>query len=182
MASQINISNIDATFPVAGQDNSSQGFRDNFANIKIALSTATTEISDLQLNTVKLNEENDFAFAGTVKRLEMNRVGFTADNSAPTNGTIDFSLAQYHLSAITTNTTFVVTNWPASGIYAKVRLEIKPTTATPAKTIAFSAGGGTVVKSSGAPTSVSSLNPTIWDIWTTDGGTRVFVQYVGVFS
>jgi len=30
MTSAINIDNISGTFPVAGQDNNSQGFRDNF--------------------------------------------------------------------------------------------------------------------------------------------------------
>ena len=34
MASSINPSNIDGTYPVAGQDNDSQGFRDNFTNVK----------------------------------------------------------------------------------------------------------------------------------------------------
>ena len=34
MASSINPNNISVTFPVAGQDNDSQGFRDNFNNIQ----------------------------------------------------------------------------------------------------------------------------------------------------
>ena len=34
MASTIDDTSIDATFPVAGQDNNSQGFRDNFNQIK----------------------------------------------------------------------------------------------------------------------------------------------------
>ena len=34
MASNINPNNIDGTYPVAGQDNDSQGFRTNFTNIK----------------------------------------------------------------------------------------------------------------------------------------------------
>ena len=34
MASSINPNNIDTTYPVAGQDNDSQGFRDNFTNIR----------------------------------------------------------------------------------------------------------------------------------------------------
>ena len=34
MTSQINFNNIDGTYPIAGQDNSSQGFRDNFTNTK----------------------------------------------------------------------------------------------------------------------------------------------------
>ena len=34
MASSITPTNISVTFPIAGQDNDSQGFRDNFNNIK----------------------------------------------------------------------------------------------------------------------------------------------------
>ena len=37
MASSLSPSSIDATFPVAGQDNDSQGFRDNFNQIKTDL-------------------------------------------------------------------------------------------------------------------------------------------------
>jgi hypothetical protein len=40
---------IVAEFPIAGADNDSQGFRTNFTQIKSALRTASTEISDLQL-------------------------------------------------------------------------------------------------------------------------------------
>ena len=48
MASSINPNNIDTTYPVAGQDNDSQGFRDNFTNIKTNFEYAETEIDDLQ--------------------------------------------------------------------------------------------------------------------------------------
>ena len=48
MASQINFSIIDGTYPIAGQDNSSQGFRDNFTNIKNNFESAYDEITDLQ--------------------------------------------------------------------------------------------------------------------------------------
>ena len=34
MASNINPANVDGTYPIAGQDNDSQGFRDNFSVIK----------------------------------------------------------------------------------------------------------------------------------------------------
>lgn len=40
--------NIDTNFPVQGQDNPSQGFRDNFAQIKLALDTTAQEITNLQ--------------------------------------------------------------------------------------------------------------------------------------
>ena len=48
MSSSINPNNINSSFPIAGQDNDSQGFRDNFTSIKTNLVTARNEISDLQ--------------------------------------------------------------------------------------------------------------------------------------
>jgi hypothetical protein len=48
MASNINASNIDTTFPIAGQDNDTQGFRTNYINIKNNFVTAATEITALQ--------------------------------------------------------------------------------------------------------------------------------------
>ena len=50
--SNINTNTIDATFPVPGINNSSQGFRDNFTSIKNNISTAGTEITDLQNKVV----------------------------------------------------------------------------------------------------------------------------------
>ena len=41
-------------FPVAGQDNDSQGFRDNFTTIKTGLQTAQSEISTLQTQYSKI--------------------------------------------------------------------------------------------------------------------------------
>ena len=52
MTSAINYSAINTAYPVAGVDNNSQGFRDNFTAISTGLSTAKTEISALQQNTV----------------------------------------------------------------------------------------------------------------------------------
>jgi hypothetical protein len=67
MTSSIAYSGIDENFPVAGQDNNSQGFRDNFLYVKEGLAQAYSEITDLQNNTAKLNEDNDF---GGIKKLE----------------------------------------------------------------------------------------------------------------
>ena len=50
MASNINPNNIDGAYPVAGQDNNSQGFRDNFTNIKTNFQFTEDEINDLQPN------------------------------------------------------------------------------------------------------------------------------------
>ena len=60
MTTAITVTNIDATFPVAGQDNDSQGFRDNFNQIKTQLSTAGTEITAIQTNQAVTNADTDF--------------------------------------------------------------------------------------------------------------------------
>lgn len=48
MPSNIDTSRIDSNFPIAGQNNPSQGFRDNFTTIKDALITTRNEINELQ--------------------------------------------------------------------------------------------------------------------------------------
>ena len=52
MTSAINYSTINKDFPVAGQDNDSVGFRNNFAATQLALQTAHNEITALQTNAV----------------------------------------------------------------------------------------------------------------------------------
>lgn len=47
-SSTISTININPNFPVSGQNNSSQGFRDNFAAIKQAIDTAANEINEIQ--------------------------------------------------------------------------------------------------------------------------------------
>ena len=54
MASSIISDTIDGAYPVAGIDNDTQGFRDNFTIIKTGLATATSEITTLQNTTAKL--------------------------------------------------------------------------------------------------------------------------------
>ena len=61
MASKIVPGNIDGTYPKAGQDNSSQGFRDNFSSIKTNFTEAKSEIEALQTNKASLNGASDFS-------------------------------------------------------------------------------------------------------------------------
>ena len=52
---------INENFPIAGQDNSSKGFRDNFQAIKTALTVAKVEISALENTAVITGISNDLA-------------------------------------------------------------------------------------------------------------------------
>jgi hypothetical protein len=44
--------NIDVNFPIAGQDNSSQGFRDNFNNIALALTDIDTRLVSTETTNI----------------------------------------------------------------------------------------------------------------------------------
>ena len=60
--SDINFGVINEDYPIAGQDNDTQGFRDNFGNIKTALSVTKDEINLLQANAMlkaTVDGEND---------------------------------------------------------------------------------------------------------------------------
>jgi hypothetical protein len=67
MTSSINPNNIDGAYPVAGQDNNSQGFRDNFTNTKTNFGYAANEITDLQNKAVL-----KAALTGTTLNNDMN--------------------------------------------------------------------------------------------------------------
>ena len=66
MTSSIDTSSIDGNCPVQGADNPSQGFRDNFSLIKIALDTAAEEITSLQSSPVGVTTASSTA-SGIVK-------------------------------------------------------------------------------------------------------------------
>lgn len=59
MTSQINTNGINTNYPVPGVNNSSQGFRDNFAQIKNNIDTASSEITDLQNKAILKAALND---------------------------------------------------------------------------------------------------------------------------
>jgi len=63
MASQIDPTTIDITYPIAGQDNDTRGFHDNYRAIQNGLLFAKTEITALQANVVVLTA-NDAANYG----------------------------------------------------------------------------------------------------------------------
>ena len=60
MASSIVPGNIDGTYPKAGQDNSSQGFRDNFNAVKDNFQFAKDEIETMQTGKASLSSASDF--------------------------------------------------------------------------------------------------------------------------
>jgi len=134
MASNINPNNIDGSYPVAGQDNNSQGFRDNFTNIKTNFQFAEDEINDLQNKAVLKaaltgqvldNNMNDaLLYAARIQDFSGTKVGITT-----TTGTVTVNYASGHYQTITTAgpITLAFTNFPPAGTYGYLRIQINIT-------------------------------------------------------
>ena len=102
MASNIVPGNVDGTFPVAGKDNSSQGFRDNFTAIKNNFTNAKTEIETLQTHSVKTNEANNFN-DNVVSRAVLKDTSETIYAHGTTSGNITINHESGHYQTMTTN-------------------------------------------------------------------------------
>jgi hypothetical protein len=83
---------IDTTFPVPGQDNDTQGFRNNFANIKNGLERAAEEISDLDIIQIGIaNQLSNFTNPTTFRGTE---VTATVINSVTINNSGDITVSE----------------------------------------------------------------------------------------
>jgi hypothetical protein len=134
MTSQINPNNVDGTFPVAGQPNNTQGFRDNFTNIKTNFSYAGTEITDLQNNgifkaalagtTLNNNMADNLIYA-----VKLQDVSYTFLQNAATSGSIsiDYSAGQYQYISTTGSISLNFNNFPVSGSQGIIQIAVNVT-------------------------------------------------------
>ena len=61
----INITDLDVEFPVPGQDNDSQGFRDNFTVINTNNNAVKTRLEDIETNIVRKDEDVTYVQSST---------------------------------------------------------------------------------------------------------------------
>ena len=150
--SNINTAAINVAYPVAGQDNDTQGFRDNFTNIVGALSTAKTELGLLQTNSVltasldgsNATVTNDLGqstlYNGVLR--QMYDVTYSNSVSAPTF--IDLNNGSLQSFTMTADVAFTFTNWPATGQFGIVRVMLASDSTTQRTASFYSANGGTI--------------------------------------
>ena len=189
MASNINPNNIDGTYPVAGQDNNSQGFRDNFTNIKTNFQYAENEITDLQTNAI----------------LKSALTGTTLDNdmggSSVTNGVVaDFGLTRVALGTVSGSTTInyasghyqtmttggsvslAFTNFPPAGVAGIVTVQITVSNTAYTLTLPVAVSVNTQgIQGLNTSTNVITFAATgiyTFQFITSDGGTTVTVNEI----
>jgi hypothetical protein len=129
MTSTINPNNIDTAYPVAGQDNNTQGFRDNFTFIKNNFANAASEITALQ-NTVVVkgtSAVNDFA-GGLIYDARIQDLSASSVNLGAVTGTVDINYAAGHYQQMSTSGSITInlidSSLPLIGRYGFIRLEI----------------------------------------------------------
>jgi hypothetical protein len=203
MASNIISETIDGEYPVAGIDNDTQGFRDNFSIIKNNFAAAKGEIETLQENTAKLNQTNNF------RGSNINEANFqaTTDQYFPIGGLaplqtgidIDFRNGHYQTLVIdSSDVTLNLTGWSdvvldsVSTQVAKFIVELRGagTITGNLKTITWTTRGGgvnTAFKFSNnfpSPFVVDSQTTAsyIVEFWSYNGGATVYANYLGRFE
>lgn len=131
MSSQIDETNIDSTYPVAGKDNDSQGFRDNFSAIKTNFTYTKSEIEDLQSKVVLKAAldggtlSNDLGGSNISNGNYTNFHGTSYAQTVSGSANIDIEKGALQSFTLSADSVFTFTNWPSSGNYAKVRAHFK---------------------------------------------------------
>ena len=131
MTSQINPNNIDGAYPVAGQDNNSQGFRDNFTSTKVNFQYAADEITELQSKAVLTSALTGTTLDNnmnnnTIYAVNLNDVSTTRTQITATSGSIavNYVTGQFQTITTTGSISLSFSNFPAAGYYGCVRLAI----------------------------------------------------------
>ena len=143
MTSQINPNNINGNYPVAGQDNNSQGFRDNFTNTSNNFQYAADEITDLQSKAVLKQAltggtlDNNMLNSPLINALISDFAANTVSIGAvTTTATIDYSAGHFQNFTLNGNASVAFSStWPVAGQTGVLVLDI--TVSNPLYTVTF---------------------------------------------
>jgi len=184
MTSAINPNDIDGAYPVAGQDNDSQGFRDNFTNTATNFQYAADEITDLQnkavLKAALTGTTLDNNMNGSpLYNFEASQVSGTLVPLGTTSGTVtlDWSAGSYQTLTTGGSVTLGFTNFPASGVSASIvlRITVSSTSYTLTLPAAVSIGTSNLQGYASNVITFSTTGTYIFEFTTVNGGSAVSI-------
>ena len=190
MASNINPNNIDGTYPVAGQDNNSQGFRDNFTNTKTNFQYAEDEINDLQAKVVLKAAltgqvlDNDM-LGSLLYNAQIQDFSATRVALGSLSGTVTINYAAGHYQTVTTtgNISLAFTNFSAAGTQSWVIVRVTVDAAARTMTLPVAVGNAGAAKSivgiqgiSGQVITFAEAGTYEFQFHTEDGGSSVYLS------
>lgn len=190
MSSNINPNNIDGTYPVAGQDNNSQGFRDNFTNTKTNFQYAADEITDLQSKVVLKaaltgsSLDNDMN-GSLLANAQMQDFSQTRAALGTLVGSVGVDYESGHYQTVTTGGSISLgfSNWPAAGTLGFVTVRVTVSSTAHTLTLPAAVGTGAAAASvrgiSGFASNVITFAQTgtyEFQFHTDDGGSTVYLS------
>ena len=183
MASNIVPGNIDGTYPKAGQDNSSQGFRDNFSSIKNNFTEAKTEIEDLQTNKASTNANSNFSNY-VVSQATFKDTAETVYAHGTTGGAVTLNHENGHYQSLTTNAsvTLSFTNMPATNSVGRIILDINVVSSAHTITIPSAVlVSGNVSGGDGSSDTITvpTTGRYLYEFLTPDNGTTILMHQLG---
>jgi len=197
MTSAINPNNIDGQYPVAGQDNNSQGFRDNFTNTKTNFQYAADEITELQNNVLlksaltgsTLNNNMGNALISNVQLRGQTSTVVTLGNVTSSTASLVFGAGSYQIATTAGNTQLGFSGWPsgAANLYGTVRLQLTTTAANANITVPASISANTnasytslryiIGRGNGNNyITIANTGTYVFEFSSADGGANVFIQ------
>jgi hypothetical protein len=150
MTSAINPNNINVAYPVAGQDNNTQGFRDNFTFIKVNFQAAASEITTLQNAVVTIGPGTVNNLGGALiydSRLQDTSATRVALGTVTGTATINYSSGHYQTLTMGASTTLAFTNFPATGNQGWVTVRVTVANVAHLLTFPAAVGAGASAKS-----------------------------------
>ena len=183
MASSIVPGNVDGTYPKAGQDNSSQGMRDNFSATNVNFTHAKSEIEELQTNKASLNASSDFA-DNEVIRATFRDTAETVYAHGTTNGANTLNHGNGHYQTLTTDgaITLSFTNLPSSTNLGRIIFDINVTSTAHTITIPTAVlVSGNVDGGDGSSDiiTVPTSGRYLYEFLSPDGGTTILMHQLG---
>jgi hypothetical protein len=186
MTSNINPNNIDGTYPVAGQDNNSQGFRDNFTNTKTNFQYASDEITDLQSNAIlksalagtTLNNDmlGSLVYNGTVADFGLTRISLGTVSGSQT---INYATGHFHTLTTGGAVSLGFSNFPPAGtagiVFVQVGIASTAHTLTFPAAVSVNAQGIQGLNTSTNVITFAATGIYLFQFITSDGGTTITV-------
>lgn len=130
--SQINTNGINVNYPVPGKNNSTQGFRDNFNQIKTNINVAATEITDLQnkvivkaaLENSVLNNDMGNTLISNASTSGWRATTYNLGNALEGTVIVNVNKADVHYGTINSNVTLQFGSWAPTGTESNVTVRL----------------------------------------------------------
>jgi len=191
MASNINPQIIDGNYPVAGQDNDSQGFRDNFTNTKTNFERAAAEITDLQSKVVlkaplsgTTGNPNNNMNGQVLSNAQLRNMSETTIPLGAVSGgrNIDYTQGSYY-SLATSGPVDLSFSGFSTGVTNTLRLQITVSSTADTLTLPAAVGAGISFTSttyilgwSSNVITFSAAGTYVFEFTTSDGGSTIFIE------